>query len=435
MMKISKNLYVSVILMIVSLSLMVTVSFAWLTLSNSPVIDNIKVVIGGDNTIKIAQNIESEVDGKLVNYPGVFQKASSLDVDDNYLLSPVSTADGVNWFVLKDEMKTSEKMVSSLEDFVLDADYSYANTENGGYVFLDFWVVSAIDNCVLRVASGDEENDETGSYAVQLPSSVENYTNDTGYNLDDSYKSLSSSLRVGFLVNEDQVDENSVMNTYMNSLHYDKQYKSLRGVYESNTNYSFLIYEPNGLSHSNEGKSALLTNEGIEYVECNDGEYHITRPIGLDSNGEPNFVDIADKLIVQTENYWKYQDGVLMLDEFYQSFLKSSAKDKSIDAFYNDYLNKTYLPYVESGLFFRDTWELYAADGYNVRVKSQDTLKDLLPSNKNAVISSQIVRLKKNVPQRIRMFVWIEGQDVDCSSFAADKMLALRLELAGSSGI
>lgn len=433
MMKISKNLYVSVILMIVSLSLMITVSFAWLTLSNAPVIDNIKLVIGGDNTIKIAQNIEGEVNGETINYPGVFQKTSSLDIDSDYLLSPVSTADGVNWFVLKDEMKTSEKMVSSLDDFVLDANYRYANTENGGYVFVDFWIVSSIDNCILRIASGDKDGKEAGSYAVQLPSSVDNFTNETGLSLDDSFQSLSSSLRVGFLVNEDKVDENTVMNSYMNSKQYDKQYKSLKGVYETNTNYRFLIYEPNGLSHSNEGKSALLTKDGIEYVDCYDGDYHITKPIGLNDNGEVDFVDIADRLVVQSENTWKYDENILVLDELYQSFLKSNASDKSIEAFYNHYLKDTYLPYVNSGLFFDDTWNLYSMDGYGTRVKSKDLLSSSYLYN-NAVTSSQIVRLRKNVPQRIRMFVWIEGQDVDCSYYAADKMLALRLELAGSSG-
>ena len=44
-----------------------------------------------------------------------------------------------------------------------------------------------------------------------------------------------------------------------------------------------------------------------------------------------------------------------------------------------------------------------------------------------------IAELQRNVPQRIRMFVWVEGQDVDCASVIAASGLMLRLELAGSS--
>ena len=44
-----------------------------------------------------------------------------------------------------------------------------------------------------------------------------------------------------------------------------------------------------------------------------------------------------------------------------------------------------------------------------------------------------IVDLEKNVPQRIRMFVWIEGQDVDCQSLESGGSILLSLELAGGN--
>ena len=50
-----------------------------------------------------------------------------------------------------------------------------------------------------------------------------------------------------------------------------------------------------------------------------------------------------------------------------------------------------------------------------------------------ATIDAVIVSLKKNVPQRIRMFVWLEGQDIDCTNEAALKTLLLNLELAGET--
>ena len=44
-----------------------------------------------------------------------------------------------------------------------------------------------------------------------------------------------------------------------------------------------------------------------------------------------------------------------------------------------------------------------------------------------------IVNLDKNVPQRVSMYVWIEGHDVDCVREAALETLIIGIELAGST--
>ena len=45
-----------------------------------------------------------------------------------------------------------------------------------------------------------------------------------------------------------------------------------------------------------------------------------------------------------------------------------------------------------------------------------------------------ITTLRRNVPQRIRVFVWLEGQDGDCAAAGAVEasQIALRLEFAGA---
>ena len=47
---------------------------------------------------------------------------------------------------------------------------------------------------------------------------------------------------------------------------------------------------------------------------------------------------------------------------------------------------------------------------------------------------AEIVTLQRNVPQRIRMFLWLEGQDGDCAAAGAVEasQIALRLEFAGA---
>ena len=79
----------------------------------------------------------------------------------------------------------------------------------------------------------------------------------------------------------------------------------------------------------------------------------------------------------------------------------------------------------------KNTETLYAKAGEDRRV-SQVTLQQDIPQA-NANESSTIVTLERNTPQRIRMFIWLEGQDADCVSSTAVSSFALRIELAGST--
>ena len=44
-----------------------------------------------------------------------------------------------------------------------------------------------------------------------------------------------------------------------------------------------------------------------------------------------------------------------------------------------------------------------------------------------------IIELEQNVPQRIRMFIWLEGQDIDCPASANSARFAVNIELAGGT--
>ena len=43
----------------------------------------------------------------------------------------------------------------------------------------------------------------------------------------------------------------------------------------------------------------------------------------------------------------------------------------------------------------------------------------------------EIIKLERNVPQRVRMFIWLEGQDIDCSDKISSARFAVSIELAG----
>ena len=89
----------------------------------------------------------------------------------------------------------------------------------------------------------------------------------------------------------------------------------------------------------------------------------------------------------------------------------------------NQHLKGQLSGYITSGQFVKSTSNLQ--DG--VRLDKENIEKY------GAADDAVIVSLKKNVPQRIRMFVWLEGQDIDCTNEAALKTLLLNLELAGET--
>jgi hypothetical protein len=55
--------------------------------------------------------------------------------------------------------------------------------------------------------------------------------------------------------------------------------------------------------------------------------------------------------------------------------------------------------------------------------------------NAGATDDVYIIQLERNVPQRIRMFIWLEGQDIDCVDSVNSARFAVNIELAGGSDI
>ena len=104
------KIYLKLIAISMTLILSVTVvgmsSYAWLVLSGNPTVTGIQIAIGGGNTILVAPDMTTVVDGATYHYPGPFSDTMNFSRYDSYAylndlagLTPVSTADGVNWFL------------------------------------------------------------------------------------------------------------------------------------------------------------------------------------------------------------------------------------------------------------------------------------------------------------------------------------------------
>ena len=445
-----KRIYTKLIVVIMQLLMAVSVavmsSYAWMVLSSNPAVEGIQITIGGGNTILVAADLQKEVDGVVYHYPDVFQDTLNLGQHESYRylnelagLTPVSTADGVNWFLpayydLTDEEVRDGQQLSgtmkSVDQFTLDNTLKYANlttdhsdlAEEGSYVYLDFWVTSPGEDYTLRVSTGDDGN---GSFAIGLMQAEET---ESGYALKMNDRAAAASVRVGFLVNPEDIADNT-MKVYQNAPSFSDQYKILKGTYTepnktpaSSANYRFTIYEPNGDTHS-------------DYAAVTEGSYAVTEPLGL-ADGQVRKLSILDRLTVQKSSIWASSligRGTQLEQRFQTALLHPKYQGLSAEEvtqkFYEEYLGEQVAPYVKTGEFVRSTQNLQNAV-VNGTVAAEYMAEGFTAG---ATEDTYIIELERNIPQRIRLFIWMEGEDVDCVNSAIASAFAFRIELAGSS--
>lgn len=436
--KILRKIIASGLTLVIVFVMLGVVTYAWLTYSLAPEVHGIQVSIAGSNTILIAPNQTQIINGRIYHYPGKFSQ--DLHFNDyeqyDYLnaldgLSPVSTADGLHWFIPAYYGISDKEVINGMatagelkpyDDFYVDTRLEYANliepnsADQGSYVCIDFWVVSPKNDYYLRIAQGD---DNEGSYVIDMMKPSNSV--DGGYELVETLGSVSAAARVGFLVNSDTVLDDTMMH-YAESENYSSAYTSLRGNYQEmggnmfeSTQTKFTIYEPNGDFHP--------------YGES--GNYYETQPLAWDEEGIL-LADIRDNLTVQLTNDWyEGSNGRYYIQEVFQAATlgKHYPSLSYIETdFYQRYLQGNLSAYVNKGNFITDTGALYDAmvDG----TVDQGVMGTIEQSGATEDVA--MVQLEENIPQRIRMFIWIEGQDSDCASSLNDVSFALGLELAGS---
>ena len=412
----------SALLIVLSLSMLVMVTFAWYVMSTAPEVSGMQIKIGSD-TIRVAPDCKDE-SGQ--HYPGAFQGVLETDTtaipEDFWGLIPVSTADGKHWFSATYE--SLENGGDQKEEYLEDTTLSSANLttrpkSGGNYLYLDFWVVAPKDYD-LRVSTATQGSGQSGSYVKVFPQVKKDAAGH--YSLDETQRQAESSLRIGFLVNEDPVSGYS----YENSTNYDSAYKILKGVYQEQgkelptSQTSFTIYEPNCDWHAD--------------TESN-GHYNQTLPLAWKGGKvQPVTLEsVQTKLAAQTSATWTQADDgkqTKLAQALQTALLEAQTTDRSVtdaqsagEYLLNQHLKGQLSGYITSGQFVKSTSDL--RDG--VRLDKENI------EQSGATTDAVIVSLKKNVPQRIRMFVWLEGQDIDCTNEAALKTLLLNLELAGET--
>lgn len=451
------------LMVIMSLTVAVTSTYAWLTMSSSPVLEGLRVTVGGDNTIKVAADISDRTeDGTTVHYPAAFTEHLNLSLYSQYEylgklagLSPVSTADGVNWF-LPTYYKSSDLEVQNgnaaagtirpVQAFTREVDLASANqtgpltdSRAGHYAYFDLWVMSPSGDCDLRVATGTDSDDDSGSYVIALPDLSKGA--DGSFALNENASSVAASARVGFLVNTTPLSGESGTTALLSAISENSNtggsYNSLCGVYaekgSGTQNFhgseSFVIYEPNADSHPG---------------SASDGSYIATYPVGVDANGKGKEQSVFTNLTVQKQSTWKANGtGKSLLagqleaalfqftTQLGEEKMNALTAEQAAELFYAKYLQGQYSFLVQKGHFFPDSAALSMGIDPNTRSIAGAELGTYKTAG--ATEDAVIVRLERNVPQRIRVFIWLEGQDADCTGAAENLRFAVNLQLAGAN--
>lgn len=412
-----------------AMAMIVMSSYAWLTASTSPVAEGIQVAVGGGSTILLAPDL---VNNEGVHYPGAFGATlrldDLLDADAHSGLTPVSTADGLNWYLpvyyTEDdpEVRAGTAKAGDLkpyDQFLCDETLTHANLSaddesaaEGSYLYADFWVVSPGSRYELQVSTSNDASG-AGSYVVDLPQVVET---EDGFAMQTPEYPASESLRVGFLVNQNAAADSAAAYAANGG---DQRYTTLMGGYQEKGKptsplYSyntFHIYEPNGSSHTAQGETGYIA----------------TYPLGRNDTSVTG-IPVGGRLSVQMASQWEENKvNDLFTASVQQAGDTATAADVQAQLYKNlagrsDYVNK--------GQFIQNTGQLYTSMGEDHTV-SWVTLGNMDKAGANE--SNSIVTLERNVPQRIWMFIWLEGQDADCVSGASVSGFAMRIELAGST--
>lgn len=490
--KFKTKIFIAGVSLLLAVLLLVGASLAWLTISTAPEVTGIKVGVKAQRTLLLSR------DTTVLD----FQQYIDLTDDFAYLtpLHPVSTVDGLNWFI--PTYNSTDGSLNDPDEFILDTTLEYANvttlagvadvhdrsliydtngdlreeafteldgiqlqerSDLGYYVYADFWLLTEEDNgCNVRLtvphynSRTEMEKQETdqgqyGSYVLQTYELSEDDSGNATVNF--ISRQAETAMRVGFLLNPDsdttEVIErintargNSGSGDSGNGADDENESKTLDPTTYDLLQNKFFIYEPNADLRSAVNKPLGGEKEDwtekVDYVlgyrfnneNYLDGKYFATQPIKAvtktktdERTGETvqyiggELANIStDKLLIQKHSAWDLT-----------SLQEKLEKGETINS--NDVL----FPF---GGFLKtpDVYNILDADiNTESEINNASRIADISGMQTDIAGSSVIVKLTKDTPLKIRLFIWIEGQDVDCWNDIAAGSFIVNLELAGES--
>ncbi len=413
--------------LLLSVVMLTMASFAWFTISTAPEITGMQVSLYTDLDLLVSKT----ADGTFTQSVSTAQqekptKNATIDDLQFYLpLRPVSTVDGLDWYRATYNEEPGEGIINgSLKDVqefdLLDEDvhanvvlweWDEANQvytkpmsdtsqtyilreREGYYMYADVWLKTENEDGVCVTLSvpnitAGQDHDNGLMQKWELGKDNSQFSKDHGK----KYGSYALSKYVGSGANVYTIDNNV---------------QTALRVGFRNEQGKFIVWEPNADQRSDATYKPKKGDtkepayiKGYELLpdksNYNEGDYIPTHPIGT-VDGVPAVVDMPwDRLLVQRGCSWN----------------EESVK--------KNFPNLTSADVYSFGQFITDNTKLS---------KTNATDMDTLTQYHGLASSNIITTLRKDVPQKVRIYFWLEGQDVDCWNDIASGSFIVNLEFA-----
>ncbi len=379
----TRKLYIAAIGLLASIAMLAGATYAWYTISTNPEIKGIHLQLGTSGTLKSSLD-EDE---------GFNEYTEITELFENYMpLRPVSTFDGITWFIpAYDSMGALV-----LEDFypytIKDEEFKYHNVyayqvdENGNLIYEDEELIPYEEKEYLNISEdayflyGDFYllNTDDVDVNVVLSTPLKKVEDEVWYG---SYVVTYYDDEHGSNYNDDKLGTFSYYNTAVTSIRLGFMTWDDDEDEDSKTN--FMIYEPNADLRSDKEKPEDEDGYVIDFTKGKDD-----LPVGVLQTSPVSKID-NDNVIIDEINY---KD---LFDEYQSRVIRQLA---------SNWKNKP---------------SSYASISNNINIGS---FVD--------AIDKPIVRIKAGEVKKVRLFIWVEGQDIDCWNDIAGGGLWINLEFA-----
>ena len=449
------KIYYGLIILILIALISVIGSLAWFTLSTSPELSDVSVNFMTTEAVRIGTTND------LSDYN--FYKEIQIS-NDMAGLKPISTVDGINWFVCKYDVDGNVLSKDKAEDLGIsqyeylkfplggnltkedetnnlqatsDSNIQVSAADYGYYIYKDIYLLSPHGCEIYLVNPYSVDGMEVGKIEGTFVKT---------YKIEDNEIKLidggaDTSIRLGFknlgqVYSASSIPNNATPNKYSNEVSGEKL------IYTDDINEDFIILEPNADMRYRENR--LESNTGVYVDTFSLGEtvqnqsqsynqlsgYIQTYPIRINEelvdeaesidtsksinsikeelsriDGSPNILD-ENSLIVQSKSLWNSSENI---DDINEVSFSRLGKFRSGNEFYTNYRNDNTTEYTISNI-------------ENTSVTSGFT------DANNNIIDNQvpiaITKLTAGIPNKVRVYIWVEGQDVDCwNEIISDKIM------------
>lgn len=419
------KLIMSVTGILMGVVMLLSASYAWLTVSVAPEIRGLVIQV-----VPTGKEIPFELS---INYdpskPDEAVWTTVLHLDDilkDKVLRPISTVDGDHWFLPKYNAK------GDVVDF-WEADFKHcanADADSNYLVYADVWVRTRNDIAQDMVLSKPLDKDggynvmdtETfyGSYALWAP---EKNAEGTGWKLGTDNKLAANdamaSLRVGLQYMEYQLNAESVEGSGTPKIDLN-----------SGISKGFYIYEPNADMRSTDFTTFL---GGTPQSQMAGRTYHISG-VSEDATGG----NTASGKTTTGNKVQEYQSK-FTAGNYYSTLAPKYIKDANGNATWElvdvrQTLGNRLI--VQKQSTWNETALSQLTDVNQITSKTIDKIGDFMKVNESGFggkvpTSNALTTVKQETIQKMRVYIWLEGQDVDCWNQIAGGNLYINLEFMG----